>query len=365
MGFILGTGEPSKGRIAAFDIAKGVAIILVVYGHCLRGLIAGNAIEPQAPLFFSDYAIYTFHMPLFFVISGYFLDRSGKRDFGSVWRARIRTIAYPYFLWSLVHGGLLYAVSGSGLANNDMPFSRLLEIGWNPISPYWFLYALFFAFALAALLQKLPFEWMVALALSGFLGLFTAGPSVFLDIAYAFLYFSFGMLVRERGLMARLPSSPAGIVLLWLSFAAATAASYLLGIPERLPLASALIGLAAVFSTCLFLERRYSGAAVVRMLELLGQCSMGIFVLHIIVLAAIRLVLLRMLHVTEPSVLLAAGTIAGLLLPTVIQIVAVRMGLQNLLGLPSSAMAGVRPEAIVRQAEAVSRDNKRPARPGL
>lgn len=332
--------EASKSRVAAFDIAKGIAIVLVVYGHCLRGLVAGGAIEPPMALLASDYAIYTFHMPLFFVISGYFLDRSGKKDFRTVWRGRIRTVAYPYFLWSLVHGGLLYAVSGSGMANNDMPLSRLLQIGWNPISPYWFLYALFFAYVLAGLLQRLPVEWMTGLAFATFLGLFATGPSVLLDIAYAFFYVSIGVMVRERGLINRLPSSPSGCLVLWAAFVVATAASYALSVPERLPLVPAFLGLAAVTSTCLYLDRRHSDAAITRVLELLGQCSMGIFVLHIIVLAAARLFLLRFLHVTEPAILLLIGTAEAVLLPAVIQILAIRMGVQNALGLPSSAKPG-------------------------
>ena len=336
----MGLTEAPKSRIAAFDVAKGVAIILVVYGHCLRGLLAGGVIEPQTPLLVSDYAIYTFHMPLFFAISGYFLDRSNNKNPGTVWRGRIRAIAYPYLLWSLVHGGLLYAVSGSGMANNDMRFSRLLEIGWNPISPYWFLYALFFAYVLASLLRRMPSGWMAALALAGFLGLFATGPSVFLDIAYAFFYFGIGVLVRERGLVARLPSSLRSVLLLWLGFAAATAASYLIGIPERLPLVSAFLGMAALFSTCLYLDRRYPDAVPTRALELLGQCSMGIFVMHIIVLAAVRIILLRVLHIADPAVLLAVGTVFALFLPVIVQVLAIRLGIQNLFGLPSSAKPG-------------------------
>lgn len=349
--------EASKSRVAAFDIAKGIAIVLVVYGHCLRGLLAGNMIEPTVALRISDYAIYTFHMPLFFVISGYFLDRSGSRSFGAVWRGRIRTIVYPYFLWSLVHGGLLYAVSGSGMANNAMPLSRLMEIGWSPISPYWFLYALFFAYVLAALLRKMPATWMTASALVCFLGLFAAGPSVLFDIAYAFFYLCVGILARERELLTRLPSTAPGLVLVWFGFALSTSASYALGIPERLPLPSAFLGLAALMSTCRYLERRHLTATTLRVLEFFGQCSMGIFVMHIIVLAAVRIVLLRILHVADPFVLLAVGTAAGVLLPAAFQVLAIRLGIQDMIGLPSTARPYIRRAAILKEAE-----NRQPSR---
>ena len=50
-----------KKRIEYIDIAKGVAIILVLLGHietCPAGLKS---------------SIYSFHMPLFFILSGYFM----------------------------------------------------------------------------------------------------------------------------------------------------------------------------------------------------------------------------------------------------------------------------------------------------
>ena len=53
-------------RIDFIDIAKGIAIILVVYGHCLRGLASANVVSTNSWLIITDYTIYTFHMPVFF-----------------------------------------------------------------------------------------------------------------------------------------------------------------------------------------------------------------------------------------------------------------------------------------------------------
>jgi fucose 4-O-acetylase-like acetyltransferase len=49
----------NDARDETFDMLKGVAIVLVILGHCRVG-----------PLYSF---IYSFHMPLFFFISGYFL----------------------------------------------------------------------------------------------------------------------------------------------------------------------------------------------------------------------------------------------------------------------------------------------------
>src|SRR5450631_2703383 len=67
----------AAGRDESLDIAKGFGIILVVLGHCLLGLInsqffPASVAWPAAIV----YTIYAFHMPLFFVVSGYLA--SGK-----------------------------------------------------------------------------------------------------------------------------------------------------------------------------------------------------------------------------------------------------------------------------------------------
>ena len=54
-------------RVDYLDYAKGIAIILVVLGHIFSG---GNI---------KTY-IYSFHMPLFFIISGYLFNYSNVKS---------------------------------------------------------------------------------------------------------------------------------------------------------------------------------------------------------------------------------------------------------------------------------------------
>lgn len=62
-------------RSREIDIAKGLAITLVVYGHCYRGLVAAGYFSETRWLSVVDYCIYTFHMPVFFLYLGYFSHR--------------------------------------------------------------------------------------------------------------------------------------------------------------------------------------------------------------------------------------------------------------------------------------------------
>lgn len=79
-------------RINEIDIAKGIGIILVIIGHCL----------PNNSLL--RLMIYSFHMPLFFVLSGMVLDeekiKEGKKCF---WKFFDFKIAIWYLLFSAVY----------------------------------------------------------------------------------------------------------------------------------------------------------------------------------------------------------------------------------------------------------------------
>lgn len=67
-------------RIKYFDIAKGIAIICVIIGHTVStGLI--------------NKGIYSFHMPLFFLISGYFLKKNISVKFI---KRKIKQLIIPY-----------------------------------------------------------------------------------------------------------------------------------------------------------------------------------------------------------------------------------------------------------------------------
>lgn len=78
-------------RLEVFDVAKGIGIILMVVGHCC------------GPKLFNW--IYSFHMPLFFVMSGLFFV-SGKYGFREFLQKRIRQLIVPLVIFSLIIVGL-------------------------------------------------------------------------------------------------------------------------------------------------------------------------------------------------------------------------------------------------------------------
>lgn len=131
-----------KDRDLALDFGKGLAIILMLYDHIVgKGLF-----------------ITSFHMPLFFIISGYLLrDKTIKDTIIS----KVKSILLPYFEYSLV--ALLVGVLKQKLVHHDtnsMVFEYAKEKFINiflarDIWLLWFLLALFEATIIYVIIKKL------------------------------------------------------------------------------------------------------------------------------------------------------------------------------------------------------------------
>lgn len=85
-------------RLEYVDIMRGIAITLVVVGH----IIQFNGIPMNNSVF---EFIYSFHMPLFFAISGYVIQKVTKieswRQYGVFLKKKIIAIAVPFLVWTL------------------------------------------------------------------------------------------------------------------------------------------------------------------------------------------------------------------------------------------------------------------------
>lgn len=131
------------------DYAKAIGIILVVYGHVARGLVKSGIVDDDGLFTILDSVIYSFHMPLFFFLSGLFFFDSLKFG-GKFWliKNKINTIIKPYVIWSLLQGFVEVALSS--YTNGDVSVFQVLSLGWEPRAQFWFLYALFFVFLFSA-----------------------------------------------------------------------------------------------------------------------------------------------------------------------------------------------------------------------
>lgn len=86
-----------KKRDVSLDIAKGILIFLVVWGHSIQFGFGYEYGETYGCL--NDYVfrgICSFHMPLFMAISGYLFYYSNQKSFKDVIISRIKSIGIPY-----------------------------------------------------------------------------------------------------------------------------------------------------------------------------------------------------------------------------------------------------------------------------
>ncbi|WP_454850752.1 acyltransferase family protein [Rhizobium binxianense] len=326
-------------RSTAVDLSKGIAILLVVYGHCLRGLTASGMLPTDSFLQITDYVIYTFHMPLFFFVSGLFFKGSFDRDSKRFWQVRLTSIVYPYFLWSVVYCLIQPVMSGSGIVNNnEMNLERLLTILWAPISPFWFLYALFFATVFSVMLISINPLLQFSLALTSFiLAMMLTRYASIQDVSYGFLYFSFGILFRRWGVLKIITPRFVTFILLFFMFISTAVASFYLNIPERWPIFSAVLGIFMTIYVSLLIEMYYSKSTFARIMIFLGRFSMGIFVMHILVLGLVRAVWVKLFHFDAIYLLLVVGTVAGVIVPAILTYMFSHWGLGQVLGLSTSA----------------------------
>lgn len=78
-----------KERIAWVDLARGMAIVLVILGHT------------SIPNKLVSY-IYSFHVPLFFVLSGFLIHRSLQKPWPDYLKNKFVRLAVPYFFFSFI-----------------------------------------------------------------------------------------------------------------------------------------------------------------------------------------------------------------------------------------------------------------------
>lgn len=103
-----------KQRLDWLDLLKGFAIFLMVMGHFLAWTFPPGVNRGVFPLFVRDF-IYSFHMPLFFFVSGFLVDLK-KKDWNMSFSAsllskRVMTLLLPGFSFCFlfwIRTGTLY-----------------------------------------------------------------------------------------------------------------------------------------------------------------------------------------------------------------------------------------------------------------
>lgn len=307
----------NKKRLVWIDIAKGIGIFLMVFAHAERGLVASSILLESPFVTLMDRWIYAFHMPLFFFISGLLADRSSHSKVVP-WVSRVlRTIVYPYFIWSILQTLLQMAASNS--VNREISTSQLWAIIYQPVQQFWFLYALFMVMLTYFVGKKLGISNGVFLAIAILIyfchvwGISFGGWGMLYIFRRYLIYFAVGAVIGRESI-SDLGDRVKPIVLTMFClflFALLTVSAYFNWGEYTLafPLI-ALCGIAATIALA-FVCQKFSSTAF---LAKWGKVTLQIYLVHTIASAVTRLVLQK-IGLNDPTIHLILGTIAGLYVP--------------------------------------------------
>ncbi len=308
------------------DNVKVVACLLVLLGHLMQSMASASIIPSDGFYNWFNKTVYHFHVPLFFICSGYLYQKICRIDKFTDWAKnslkKLLNLGVPYVAFT-VAVWLVKAVF-SGYGNNEM--GGLLEaVFLKPTAPYWYLYCLFFIF-----LITVPFRnkyWAlisVCLALvMKVISISEIGSNIYIYILSTVfsneIWFVAGMLICVMDIPEKINKNTVfactGIAFIVFSVLVVKLDIDFVGM-------SFMMGLLACFSVIgLFIaadkKNENSGNPI---MVWLSKYTMPIFLMHSIFAAALRSVLLK-IGITSAWIHIPAGiaiSIAGPVLAAIV-----------------------------------------------
>ena len=190
-------------RDITFDILKGLGILLMLCGHYW----------PNSH--WAHQVIYSFHMPLFFLVAGYFSKPVMEEGAGLAIKKNAKRLLLPFVVTQLllVAWGSLQSVAKHDVSYVLKPSLSLLwgscdvlDSRWGLVyvGPMWFLPALFWAKTVFEILAAKLRDWWLLLVcvsvsvLSIVLHLYTSTPWCVLQGLSCLVFLSIGYLAKQK-----------------------------------------------------------------------------------------------------------------------------------------------------------------------
>lgn len=183
-----------------FNILRGIAILLVVIGHSFPDNFNGSEVYKYIHKF-----IYSFHMPVFFFISGFFSlkifnDKFIYKDFI---KEKFKRIVVPYISFSLMASVIIVVIShffNDNINFRNIIYGIFINPYENPMMSLWYIYTLFMIFIFVATFRNQNIKTMIyitvlmaILPLGSVFNAFTIK-----SICRNILYFYIGIIARKN-----------------------------------------------------------------------------------------------------------------------------------------------------------------------
>lgn len=165
MSYISHTEEKEKAYNVTFGILSALAIVMIVAGHIGYDIMTVGGLFPY----------YSFHVPLFLFISGYFYREEEEEHPLLYIKKKAKRLLLPYFIWNLIYGLIAWALRGfCGFSMGEAISLKTLFVspflnGYQFIYNYaaWFVPVLFLIemmnLCMRLILRKLhiQYEWLI------------------------------------------------------------------------------------------------------------------------------------------------------------------------------------------------------------
>ncbi|MBC7489098.1 MAG: acyltransferase family protein [Glaciimonas sp.] len=227
-------------------------------------------------------------------------------------RSKFSSIVYPYFLWSLIQGGIQIFMSSE--VNSAVNWLDLFEIMWKPIGQFWFLHALFLCHIMIVILTTNRRIVLLASIVCYVCGMYFS-LGVISNAFSFFLFYAAGLLSApylEKWVTDL--SNFKGIVFIAAGFLFSLYVAFSFDSPSSpVALPAAFLGMFLVLQISLVIIKLQK----LKVIELLGLASMPIYLMHIIFGSGVRVFILKF-GVTRIELNLLFGCLFVIVAPLVI-----------------------------------------------
>ena len=288
--------KKTKQREIWIDNVKVIACILVVLGHFFQSMTKANVLAANNLYQWFNQTIYYFHVPLFFICSGYLYQKlsvvNNVNSWGRNVLKKLLVLGVPYFTFSIVTWILKTLFSTS--VNSQIGGLKDTLV-FHPASPYWYLYALFFLFLITPTFQsknRAIIGLIIALIFKAFefLG---GGIQVISYVLSNEIWFVIGMCMSIFGLKNYLAKKKLGMpILSGVMFLLLSMLVYMLDIDCGG--ISFLLGLIACYSVIMTIGKVYENKRQSVVFGVLAKYTMPVFLMHTLFAAPLRTVLFKL-----------------------------------------------------------------------
>ena len=346
--FLFNADVATRSRLPWVDYTKGIAIILVIYRHIWYGLSRDHMDTWHYPyLKYANDIVYSFRMPLFFVLSGVFIGRSlAKRSVGRFIKNKFNTLLYPYLVWAVLQ--ITLQILSTRFTNSHRGLIDYSYILLQPrkIDQLWYLISLFnvtILYMCFKALIKLPKPWQLLLGLIFYwLATYVQQWSLIHDALYYYFFYAVGDNISEKTLNLGNVKHYSSLILLSIlvplfilsqTFFLQHPMDFGISRPNGINIGNHLvyyylfiiitiIGCAFLTNISFILQR----FAALKFLRVVGYHSLYIYVIHLSLMFIIRMLFTRVLHITNVPIMLFSSLFIGIPISIMLYNTILRLG---------------------------------------